>query len=221
MTIAEFQAWLNDRGADLLVDDKAGPVTRAAMYGLFANVSAPAVSDSEIAATALKLGCTAKQLRAVAKVESGGAAFDPAGRPKILFERHYFHRLTDGQWSVTAYSDPTAGGYNDDSWLKLSMAASKDPWAAFQSASWGKFQIMGAHWQSLGYASPLDMAWAMRQSEVAHYDALARFVKANGLLTAIRQLSTIAADNVAFASVYNGPGFRNFSYHTKLAGAMA
>lgn len=221
MTPTDFQLWLNAHGAALKVDGNLGTQTRAAIAAAFANRGAPSVSDGDIAAVALTLGCTVKQIRAVAKVESGGAAFDAMGRPKILFERHYFHRLTIGKWSVTSFSNPEPGGYGEDSWGKLIAAACLDPWSAFQSASWGKFQVMGVHWNALGYASPLEMAWAMRTSERAHYDALARFVKVNGLVPAIQRLSANKADNEAFAAGYNGPGFRRFDYHAKLAEAMS
>lgn len=220
MNIIEYQSWLNAHGASLAVDGVAGAQTKAALLSVFANKNAPAATNADIIQIAERIGCSSKQVRAVAAVESGGAAFDKAGRPKILFERHYFHRLTEGRWSVTPYSDPKAGGYMVDSWDKLAAAAARDPWAAFQSASWGKFQVMGAHWKALGYASPLEMAWALREDEVAHYDALARFVKVNGLADDMARLSTNAADNVGFARGYNGPGYAKYAYDRKLAEAM-
>lgn len=221
MTPSEYQTWLNARGASLVVDGKPGPATAAALSAVFSNTAAAAVNDADIVAFASAIGCTTKQLRAVAKVESGGAAFDAKGRPKILFERHYFHRLTDGKWSVCDHSNPKGGGYAEDSWAKLAAAAARDPWAAFQSASWGRFQIMGAHWKALGYASPLEMAWSMREDEGGHYDALVRFVKANGLADEMRAISRDPADNAAFARRYNGPQFAKFQYDRKLADAMA
>lgn len=221
MTLTEFQEWLNARGANIAVDGIPGPATRAAIKAVFANKGAPAVTNADVAIFAERIGCTTQQLRAVAKVESGGAAFDADGHPKILFERHYFHRLTEGRWSVANFSNPKGGGYSEDSWEKLAQAACRDPWAAFQSASWGRFQIMGAHWKALGYASPLEMAWTMREGEAGHYDALVRFVKANGLSDEMACISTDPKDNEAFASKYNGPRFRQFDYHTKIAAAMA
>ncbi len=221
MTIAEFQAWLNDHGASLTVDGVAGAQTKQAIMSIFVNKAAPAVTPADVVVIASRIGCSPKQVRAVAAVESGGAAFDAAGRPKILFERHYFYRLTQGKYGTTPYSDPKAGGYSIDSWDKLCAAAARDPWTAFQSASWGKFQVMGSHWHDLGYASPLEMAWSMREGEFAHYEALVRFVKANGLADDMARLSTNPADNVGFASGYNGKGFRKFDYDGKLARAMA
>lgn len=220
MTQAEFQTWLNEHGASLMVDDKHGPRTRSALLALFSNLSAPPVTDTDILMIADRLRCSVKQVKAVAKVESGGSAYDRNGRPKILFERHYFHRLTEGQWSVTPFSNPKSGGYSEDSWQKLADACARDPWAAFQSASWGRFQVMGAHWKKLGYLSPLSMAWQMRQDEYGHYEALARYVEAFGLLDEMRALSRDPEDCRGFAKGYNGPAYERFSYHTKLAEAM-
>lgn len=221
MNIAEFQTWLIAHGQPIAADGAAGPATRAAIVAAFSNKGAPAVTDEDVARFAGEIGCSVKQVRAVAKVESGGAAFDAAGRPKILFERHYFHRLTEGKWSVCSFSNPDAGGYGEDSWDKLVAAACRDPWSAFQSCSWGKFQVMGANWAKLGYTSPLEMAWSMRESEAGHYEALTRFVKVNGLADDMARLSTNSSDNEGFAAGYNGSGFRKFDYHHKLAAAMA
>lgn len=220
MTPTEFQQWLNAHGPSILVDGKPGAITRAATRAVFTNPSAPAVTDSEIAAIALRLGCTPKQVRAVAKVESGGAAFDKQGRPKILFERHLFHRLTDGKFSVSAFSNSDGGGYGEDSWEKLTQAACKDADAAFAAASWGRFQVLGLHWKALGYPSPIDMAYTAVTSEAGHYTMLARYVEANGMKPAIKALSADPETCRAFAKGYNGPAYRQFNYHTKLAEAM-
>lgn len=220
MTPTELQQWLGAHGQPVAVDGKPGPITRAAIIAAFTNTCADAVTDANIAAIATRLGCTIKQLRAVATVESGGGAFDNKGRPKILFEHHLFHRLTDGKFSVCSFSNPKGGGYSEDSWQKLTEAACKDASAAFASASWGKFQVLGAHWKALGYPSSIDMAFSTVTSEAAHYDMLARFIEHNGLKPALSKLSTNPEDNRAFARSYNGPAYTNFSYHEKLARAM-
>lgn len=220
MTLGEFQTWLNAHGAHLIVDGQLGPATRNAIVNVFTNKNAPAITPADLVILAERLGCTTKQLRAVAKVESGGGAYDMSGRPKILFERHYFHRLTEGRWSTCAFSNASAGGYGEDSWGKLIAASAKDAWAAFQSASWGKFQIMGAHWKALSYASPLEMAHSMVENEAAHYDALVRFVKANKLTDELSAISTDPATCRAFARAYNGSGYEKYRYHEKIAEAM-
>lgn len=219
MTPTDLQTWLNAHGQNVVVDGKIGPASQAAIVAAFTNRNAPAVTDSQIAAFALRLGCTTKQLRAVARVESGGSAFDNFGRPKILFERHIFHRLTDGQWDGTAFSNASPGGYDESSWSKLTQAAAKNPDAAFSSASWGKFQVIGAHWNTLGYASPIALAYSTVMDEAASYELLARFIEKNGLSGALARLSTDTASCTPFARGYNGPAQRG--YDAKLAAAMA
>lgn len=201
-------------------DGQWGPNSRTALLASFTNTKAPAASDDDIGATAVMLGCATKQLRAVAKVESAGSGFDQTGRPKILFERHIFHRLTGGKFSPASFSQGVAGGYSEDSWAKLGAACGKDVDAAFSSASWGKFQVLGTHWSKLGYASPFELAHSCVESEAAHYVLLARYVRTFGLTGAIQRLSTNPDDCRDFAAGFNGPGYRRFAYHEKLAEAM-
>jgi len=221
MTLSEFQKWLNDRGASIAVDGQAGPGTRAAIMHVFANTNAAAISAAEIAEIATRIGIPERNLRAIATVESGGGGFDNNGRPKILYERHYFHRLTNGRWSPSPFSQAKSGGYSEPSWDKLCRAACLHPLHAFASASWGKFQIMGSHANSLGYANPLEFAYTMTRSEKAHYEALAAFIKTNRLDDEARAMSTDPEKCRAFARAYNGPAYEKFSYHKKLAKAMA
>lgn len=220
MNVGDLQLWLGAHGQPITVDGRSGPQTRAAIVLAFTNPCAPAVTDDDLKAIAARLGCSIPQLRAVSKVESGGAAFDKQGRPKILFERHIYYRQTEGRFGTSPWSSQKAGGYNEDSWSKLTNAAGQDVDAAFASASWGKFQVMGMHWRGLNYPSPLEMAYSTVTNEAAHYEMLARYIERFDLKRALAQLSTNPQDNVAFATGYNGPGFRRFDYHTKLAKAM-
>ena len=225
--VAALQSWLNLKGMkpQLTVDGLGGPATRAAIITLFANRFAPAIPPDELVTIADRLGCTVRQLLAVAQVESSGGGFDLQGRPKILWERHYFWKRV--QLRIPLVSDPAPGGYtldaNDngvnDSWEKLAMAACRNPAAAFESASWGKFQIMGAWWDKLGYSSAAEFAWSMRESEAAHYESLVRYVERFGLTAAIRAIDGNPANCAAFARGYNGPQFAKFNYDGKIAAA--
>lgn len=216
MTIEELQ-----HAIGVKVDGLWGPASRAGLLARFTNPAAPAVTDSEIVGFARRLGCTPKQIRAVAKVESGGSAFDSKGRPKILFERHLFHRMTGGRFTPAPFSNPAYGGYSEDSWMKLAYAAGKNPEVAFSSCSWGRFQVLGSHWRKLGYASAFELAMSTARTEMAHYELLVRYVEKFGLVTAIRALSADPATCVAFARGYNGPDFGRNQYDRKLARAMA
>lgn len=224
MNLRDLQQWLNAHGASLVVDGLPGPSTRSAILNVFINRDAPAATPADIAQVAARLGGTPRQVAAVAKVESAGGGWDDAGRLKCLYERHYFWKRL--RIIIPFLSNPSPGGYTvdadrdgiNDSWEKVADAAMRSPIAAFESASWGKFQIMGAHAKSLGYANAIEFVWALSRSERAHYDALARFIEVNGLLGPFRRLSTLWATNTAFARGYNGKGQRG--YDVKLADAM-
>lgn len=226
MNLRDLQLWLNAHGASLVVDGLRGPATRKAILDTFINLDAPAVTPSDIAQIAARLGGTPRQLAAVAKVESAGGGWDNQGRLKCLYERHYFWRRL--QVVIPILSNPTPGGYTidadrdgiNDSWEKVADAAMRSPIAAFESASWGKFQIMGAHAKSLGYANAIEFVWALSRSERAHYDALAKFIEVNGLRQAFKQLSTNPEHCREFARRYNGSGYEKGGYHRKLAEAM-
>lgn len=226
MNVAEFQQWLNARGANppLVVDGKGGPRTREAIIQVFINKNAKAATDEEKAAIARRLGGTLKQLNAVSAVESSGGGWDQTGLLKILYERHYAWRRL--KIKIPLLSDPVAGGYTidadkdgiNDSWEKLADMACRNPLVAFESASYGKFQVMGAWWQRLGYASVFDMAWDLRNSEAAHYELLRRYIEVFGLREAFRKLSGNPADCLDFARGYNGP--KQKGYDQRLAKEM-
>lgn len=201
-------------------DGRWGPASRAALLDKFTNQAAPAISDGQKQAFADRLGVSLRQLAAVAEVESSGGGFDKLGRPKILFERHFFHRLTSGKWSPMSFSLAQAGGYNEDSWEKLLAACGRDPDAAFSSASWGRFQVMGAHWSALGYSSPYALAASTVTGEAAHFDLLCRFIERNNMAGAMRAISADPEACRAFARGYNGPKYADGRYHEKLAKAM-
>lgn len=226
-TVLDLQRFLNARtGAGLEEDGKRGPKTRAAIIAGFTNRDATQITTTQVQMIADRLGASLRQVQAVAKVESGGGSHNEQGQPKALYERHYAWRRL--RIKIPFLSDPAPGGYTldadrdglNDSWEKLADMAMRNPVVAFESASFGMFQIMGAHWKTLGYPGPVEMVWTLRDHESAHYDMLARFIIHNGLLPHLRRLSTNPADCVEFARRYNGPAFAKNAYHQKLAAAM-
>ena len=227
MNLIQFQAWLNAHGASITVDGKPGPATRAAIIETFRNTAAPAATESEKTSIAKVLGGSLKQLRAVDTVESGGAGWDNSGLLKCLYERHYAWRRL--KVLIPFLSNPTPGGYTtdvdhdgiNDSWEKVADMAMRNPLVAFESASWGRFQIMGAHAKALGYENAVEFVWALSRSEAAHYRVLARFIQVNGLQPAFVALSTDPDDCRALAKGYNGSAYAKHGYHVKLSRAMA
>ena len=172
---------------------------------------------------ATRLDIELAALKAVAEVESSGSGFLPAPdhRPKILFEGHVFHRLTAGRhslthpaishpgWDRSRYARSLAG-----EWKRLDTAATLDPAAAMQSASWGAFQIMGYHWKTLQYTTLQGFVNDQYTAD-GQLGTFVRFILADPrLVKALR-----AGDWATFARIYNGPGYATNRYDTKLAAA--
>jgi hypothetical protein len=96
------------------------------------------LSDDDYNKSATSLGVEIAAIKAVAEVETNGKAFDESGRPRILFERHYFHNLTSGKYSASHpdISNSVAGGYGlfAAQYGKLERAFKLNPDAALRSA---------------------------------------------------------------------------------------
>ena len=171
------------------------------------------------------LGVDIPSIKAVASVESNGGGFaQGAGGinvPKILFEGHVFHRLTEGKyskdhptisypkWIKAHYSKTNQGEYK-----RLEAASALDRDAALQSASWGMFQIMGFNYKQAGYTSVQDFVKAMYASEDEQLMAFVNFIKSQKLDSKLQ-----ARDWAGFAKAYNGPGYAANQYDKKLADA--
>lgn len=225
--VAELQRWLNSKGACLEVDGRGGPKTRAAILEVFRNPNASKVTPQQKLVIAKSLGVSLAQLEAVTEVESRGSGWNRNGRLKALWERHYMWKRV--RLAVPLLSSPKPGGYTtdvnhngiNDNWEKIADAACKWGIVAFECASFGSFQIMGAWAKDLGYEHAAEFACVLTQSEYANYEALRRFIVKNRLVQPMRRLSTFASDNEAFARGYNGPAYAKHGYHRKLAAAMA
>lgn len=118
----------------------------------------PALQPADFLDDAIALNCEVVDIRVVANVESKGYGFDPEDFPKTLFEAHHFSRLTGGKYdqSHPDLSAPnwTIGKKFYKDWrgekARLARACALDRNAAFQSASWGTFQIMGFNFHECG-----------------------------------------------------------------------
>jgi len=210
-------------------DGVFGRQSKAALLAHFTNTQANALTDRDIADAAARLGASIAQVRAVRIVEAAGIGFDGAGMPKILYERHKFHRQTGGRFSPSRFSQSSGGGYTDDankdgikdSWDRLCEAiATGQVDAAFQSCSWGLFQVMGEWWDELGYPSPYALAWTTVQSEGDQLELFIRYVEHFHLQDELRAISTDPVTCRPFAAAYNGPGYRAGGYDVKIAKAL-
>lgn len=174
-------------------------------------------NDYNLAASQLKVESAV--IKAIAEVETAGEAFDKLGRPRILFERHYFHRLTGGKYDI-AYPDISnkiAGGYGkfSEQYGKLEKAYKLDSNAALSSVSWGRFQIMGSNYRAAGFNSVEAFVFAMTKAELEHLKAFVSFVANDSSM-----LKALSSKNwVDFARRYNGQNYKANNYDTKLSEA--
>lgn len=93
-------------------------------------------------------------------------------------------------------------GPSGQQYSRLERARSFCEGAALESASWGKFQIMGENWSRIGWKSVFAFYRAMCASERDQLDALVGFIYSKPqLLTALRD-----KDWSNIARYYNGTG---------------
>jgi hypothetical protein len=163
------------------------------------------------------LGCAPEALWSVLSVETSGCGYLRDRRPKILFERHYFHKLTAGHFDAIDpdVSAPSGGGYGasgDHQYVRLHSAMQLDREAALKSASWGLGQIMGANHQAAGFPTVGAMVEAFVLSEDEQLRGMATFVAGSGMKAALA-----GKDWQGFARRYNGPNYAAFHYDEHLS----
>lgn len=209
----------------LVVDGMAGPKTMAALRGQSVR---HCLSEADLQAAADKLEVPLASVKAVNAVESVGCGILPDGRPKILLERHVAYRLAKEAGMdadalaarFPAIINKARGGYagGASEWVRFdSLRGITSHAVAVGACSWGLFQIMGYHWQALGYANEDDFKSAMMAGEAPQLAAFVRYVQNDpALLKALR-----ARKWTDFARLYNGPAYAENSYDAKLAAAYA
>lgn len=148
-------------------------------------------ADFQDAAKALGPNVEIAMIKAIAKAESGGrSGFNPAGLPVIAYEGHYFSSITKGiydkthsllsykygkkagsEWKINNQNQVTA-------WATLEAAMKLDRAAAYQSCSWGMFQVMGKYYKTMcGFSSIDAFVAAMKSGEAAHLKAFVEYCK--------------------------------------------
>lgn len=215
------------RRAGLVDDGVAGPKTLAALAG---RDTSKLLKRKDLQQAADRLGVPLASVMAVNQVESRGEGFASNGRPVILFERHVMHArlqangLSEAEADALAAKHPAlvnrkAGGYigGTAEHQRLAQATQIHYAAALESASWGLFQIMGYHWQRLGYLDAQHFADTMALSEAAQLDAFVSFIETDTALHKALKGKKWAE----FARRYNGPNYARNLYDVKLARAYA
>ena len=174
------------------------------------------LSPAGLEAVQSKRGVDAPALWAVLTVETRGCGFLQDRRPVILFERHWFSRLTNRMFDAAepdisarnAGGYGAAGGHQHD---RLSQAIAHDRKAALESASWGLGQVMGFNAGKVGFADAESMVNACMASEDGQLLAMAGFIDQANLA---RHLQSGAWAKFAYS--YNGEDFQKNKYDEKL-----
>lgn len=177
---------------------------------LFHNYQGGEITEAQWEQAAAYLECEAAVLKAFAEVESGGRSSfwhlnhgDGQTVPALLFERHYFSRLTgrrfdtshpDISWPVgyrtkkhlgqadkkmhdgRVDADDIYGDYASG-YLRLINAYRLDAGAALKSCSWGKFQLMGDNFALCRAADVETFVASMCRSELAQISLVCEFIR--------------------------------------------
>lgn len=199
----------------------AAPRLSGFLAGLKAENTA-GLTRADFEASAGRLNCEWEALAAAAEVESSAAgAFAADGRPNICFERHLFSRKTASRFDtshpdVSSRSPGAYPGAQDERWAQLAAAYALDAEAALQSTSFGRFQILGQYFATLGLPNAHDYVAKLARSERDQLEAFEGFVRAAGLADELQR-----RDWVGFVSRYNGPGYAVRQMDRRLAEVYA
>jgi hypothetical protein len=184
------------------------------------------VTEADYDRVAKMIGCETRALKAVVMVEAAGGGFLPSGRPKILFEAHWFsdftgHKYNDSHPEISSRSwNPDLYDGGEQEWDRMEKAMALNRSFAIQSASYGLPQIMGAYaneMPGLGFKDEEDFLTRMSRSEGDQLEAMGKFIMLDP-----RLVSAIKSKNFAkFALAYNGESYAQNQYDIKLADAYA
>lgn len=210
---------------NLLADGMAGKRTWEELRGN--HIDPWQLNEKDIVRAAGELGVEVAAIKAVSEVESKGGGFFEEGLPKILYERHIMNRQLEkaglclaaelGRKHRPDLVNSSWGGYRGGKheWTRMNKAKSLNIECAQESASYGRYQLMGFHWKRLGYSSPEDFVQRMSINEGHQLDGFVRFIEADrNLLKALE-----SKDWPTFAYHYNGPAYKKNEYDTKMAEA--
>jgi hypothetical protein len=185
-----------------------------------------------ICAAAKKEGWPESSLLAVVECETSGQPFEIDGHtPTLLFERHKFYSelqahepsklkaaiaagLAIPHWNrQTQYKDE---GKSSGRLALIAKARAIDEDVANRAASWGLGQTMGFNAEGLDYASATEMVNELSKGIAEQIDALVREIKHTHL-----ERYLLAKNWAGFAKGYNGAGYKQNNYDTRMATADA
>jgi len=179
-------------------------------------------------------------VKAIVSVESAGRGHLKDGRAKILFEGHKLWHwlekenmdpklLLKGNEDIL-YQKWTRAHYKGGAkeYDRLEKAKKLNPKAAVYSASWGLFQILGenlTHFiKGRGYKDHEEFEAKQHESEYYHFLDFLTFIKTKkirgkALIEYVSEQNNGNYDWESFAFGYNGSGYKQNKYDTKMKAA--
>lgn len=209
----------------LVEDGRVGPKTQVCLNGHPCDPHW--LSQTDVEDAAVILGVSVATVMTFNAVESRGLGFLDSERPTVVYERHIMRqRLADKGVDPTHYLSkypdligrhPDGGHVDQAGYDHLVRAAAINEEAALESTGWGLFQLMGYHWQRLGFASVHDMVTEMKRGERHQLLTISRFIKADPVLhETLRN-----REWTAFSRRYNGPAGHKHTVSEKLQAQFA
>ncbi|MBL8599243.1 MAG: DUF3380 domain-containing protein [Devosia sp.] len=180
-----------------------------------------------------KLGIPKGNLPAIIHVESGGKVFEqfPDGpRPLILYEAHLFarkltgHALEEAIRLGLATKSQKQNRYpkkQADRWAQVGAAAELcqryglSDVKAFESVSYGVGQVLGEHWENLGFKNFQEFYDLMMSGAEGQIAIMIRYCDVNDLIDELQD-----GRWESFFRGYNGPAWRSQGYGEKIAAAL-
>ena len=221
-TTETVKKWQTEHG--LIADGIVGPKTWLKL--IENDIKSGNLTDADYIKVAVELDVEVAALKAIKEVESGGKAIIN-GVPTMLFEGHIFWKqllarkidprkyvkgnenILYPKWTKAHYTCKNAGEY-----ARLQKAIKINEAAAYESASYGMFQIMGNNYQMCGYRNAKEFYMDMCKSEEKQFYAFVKFIKAKGIVPYLK-----AKNWAQVACRYNGTGYKKNNYDVKLASA--
>lgn len=162
------------------------------------------VKKEELMGLAQSIGIEYAALMAFISVESGGKGFIN-DRIVIQFEPSWFKKKApfapSGLWSVNKVEN------QNEEYKAFSNAFMINKDAAMQSTSWGLGQIMGFHYQRIGFKTVGDMVDAFKSGEYEQVKGMVKFITTDPKL-----LKSIKEKNWHLvATYYNGGGYKELA----------
>lgn len=177
------------------------------------------VTNDRLAEYANSKGLDKYLLQALANIESGSGGF-LNNRLLIRVEAHllltaapelnqFFSFNPTNRFFEHYFNGAKYHGNQNKEWEAFDFARRKHPVATYNSTSYGKFQILGSNYVSLGFKSAEELFMYLNQNEDNHYTVFFRYLENFNMIEPLK-----AKDFKRITAIYNGPG--NVANYSKL-----